>query len=150
MVSRSRSMWKAYCSYYKMFSTSSGGEGLHFSLFESHVVPGDVCNAESWRMKRSRSYSEGVELNVGVNLHDGNAPVQPRANVPSMSHPQTSLSLASSDGRAGAGTDPGWVGNTQHRESASESASSRETWPTVRVLLQLSSTLIPNHVDSSQ
>jgi hypothetical protein len=100
------------------------------------VVPGYVCKIDSWRMKRSRSYSEGgggQELNVGANLHDGNAPVQPRASVPSMSHPQTSLSLASSDGRAGAGTEHGWAGNTQHRESPSESASSRETWPTVRV-----------------
>ncbi|XP_073385597.1 OBERON-like protein isoform X2 [Physcomitrium patens] len=84
-------------------------------------------------MKRSRSYSEGgggQELNIGVNLHNGNALIQPRASVPSMSHPQTSLSLASSDGRVGTGIEPGWAGSTQLRESPTESASSRETWPT--------------------
>lgn len=75
-------------------------------------------------------------MNPGVSLHNSNAQSQPRASAPSMSHPQTSLSLASSDGRAGAGAgaDPGWASNTaaaQPRESPSESASSRETWPTV-------------------
>lgn len=90
-------------------------------------------------MKRSRSYSEGGgghELSVGGSLRNGNAPMQPRASVPSMSHPQTSLSLASSDGRAGAGTEPAWASNSQHRESPSESASSRETWPTQGVSQQ--------------
>jgi hypothetical protein len=87
-------------------------------------------------MKRSRSYSEGgggrQELNAGVSLHNSNALSQPRASLPTMSLPQTSLSLASSDGRAGPGVaEPGWCGTTQTRESPSESASSRETWPTV-------------------
>ncbi|XP_073393141.1 OBERON-like protein isoform X3 [Physcomitrium patens] len=84
-------------------------------------------------MKRSRSHSEGgggQELNVGVNLHNVNAPFQPRASVASMSHPQISLSLVSSEGRTGTGTEPCWAGNTQLRDSPTESASSRETWPT--------------------
>lgn len=90
-------------------------------------------------MKRSRSFSEGgggQDLSVRGSMHNGNAPMQPRASVPSISLAQTSLSLASSDGRAGAGTEPGWAANSQHRESPSESASSRETWPTQGVSQQ--------------
>ncbi len=87
-------------------------------------------------MKRSRSDSEGggrPELKVEVPVRHNISSCQPRArSPPSLSHPQTSLSLASSDGRAAA-PDPAWGSNavTTQRDSRSDSASSRETWPTV-------------------
>lgn len=86
-------------------------------------------------MKRSRSDSEGggrPELKVEVPVRHNISSCQPRArSPPSLSHPQTSLSLASSDGRAAA-PDPAWGSNavTTQRDSRSDSASSRETWPT--------------------